>query len=169
MPFWRHKDLERKLAQTGVTDLKVMAITDKTILRTRIDLLNAAEAVVTTSGNHVASQVYMQPGAVLIEVFPTFLRSGIQRKLAWKTGVQYVGLETNGIVPKELVRIEYPQKLKWWTQLNKYATRSDQCQNIGKCRRAAKQLGGYVDQKILADTVENAIQNVLARQQCIIS
>ena len=117
-PLWGREALRTALTELGLR-VRDVSVAEDTPYADQVALFADADIVVSVHGSHLQNMVFLRPGAVLVEVYPTLFYHGGQRSLADKVGeIDYIEIAETQLVPEALVR-EHEGASKGW--LHKWA------------------------------------------------
>lgn len=163
-PMWDHKRLINTLHAAGVRDIWTTAVNQHTSYEKHVELWSRADLVISDDHAALTGQTLMQPGTGVIEIFPPLTYSEDHSVLASKTGVNYIGLKTYGLVPEDIVEQNEPEAMATLQRARGFFDRKlriDQCQASEECSLAMFTLSAYVETEPFAAALEEMLQRIV--------
>lgn len=167
-PMWSHKRLVNVLHEAGVRDVRITAVTAHTAFGRHVDLWSSADLIISDDHDALTGQTLMQPGTGVIEIFPPLISSTDHALLAEKTGVHYVGLESDTLVPAELVAKREATAMSAFQEARSFFdnnTTAHKCQADEACMTAMLGIGTHVERGLFTAALEDMLRQVVVSRK----
>lgn len=134
-PFWNEEELMQAMRDL-TPNIHIETISADVPYQVQVDMFAQADILVSVHGSHLTNQLFMRPGAGLVEVFPHWFYHPEQTTLARLTGVDHIKLTNNPLVPRELCTPTFiPFLNKVESQIQEHnITTGDECMQEFLCR-----------------------------------
>lgn len=136
----------------------------------QIDLFYQAEVIISVHGSHLESQLFMQPGSQIIEIYPYQYYHNEQKKLGGYTGVEIHQLVNNTIPSRQEMKEYGDSKLlnyrKMCLEYAKTYPTTELCMKDQDCYRPCRSIGAKANMSDFKIALEKALTALEKRPGC---